>query len=78
MSNRYDFSELEEIIRLALKEQAIHPQGLNSSQIHGTLYPAGDPRNKDQRSNIEASLKAPASGSSKLMRTGIGSRRNWA
>ena len=45
MTNRHDFSELEGIIRLAMREQAVHPQGLNSSHTHGTLYPLGDPRN---------------------------------
>jgi len=46
MTDNDDFSELGEMIRLALREQAIHPQGLNSSQTHGTLYPVGDPRNE--------------------------------
>jgi hypothetical protein len=72
MSNRYDFSELEEMIRLGLREQAIHPQGLNSSQTHGTLYPVGDPRNDGTHPRQKPKLT-----SSKLMRTGIGSRRNW-
>ena len=48
MTDRNDVSELEEMIRLALREQSIHPQGLNSSQTHGTLYPVGDPRNDNQ------------------------------
>ncbi|GEM_PF-1735543 len=73
MKDRYDFSEIEEIMRLALREQAIHPQGLNSSQTHGTLYPVGDERNEEPLLNKESSLS-----SSMLMRTGIGSRRNWA
>ena len=77
MTDRYDFSELEEIIRLGLREQAIHPQGLNSSQTHGTLYPAGDPRNKEPRSHEASSLEEPASVSSKLMHIRAGSRRNW-
>ena len=47
MTDTYNFSELGEMIRLALREQSIHPQGLNSSQTHGTLYPVGDPRNDD-------------------------------
>jgi len=72
MTDTYSFSELGEMIRLALREQAIHPQGLNSSQTHGTLYPVYDKRNEKQISNKEPSLN-----SSKLMRTGIGSRRNW-
>ena len=71
MTDRYDFSELEEMIRLGFREQAIHPQGLNSSQTNGTLCPAGDQRNK------EPSLKDPVIGSSKLLRTGVGSRRHW-
>ena len=71
MTDRYDFIELEEIIRLGFREQAMHPRGLNSSQTNGTLYPAGDQRNK------EPSLKDPASVSSKLLRTGVGSRRHW-
>jgi hypothetical protein len=37
---------MTEIIRQSFREQAAHPEGLNSSQTHGTLYPAGDPRNK--------------------------------
>jgi len=45
MTDRNDLSELGEMIRLALREQSIHPQGLNSSQTHGTLYPVGDLRN---------------------------------
>ena len=68
MSDRYDFSELEEIIRLGLREQATHPRGLNSPQTHGTLYPVGDPRNK------QPSLNGPETGSSKLMRIRAGSR----
>jgi len=48
MTDTYNSSELGEMIRLALREQSIHPQGLNSSQTHGTLYPVGDPRNDDQ------------------------------
>jgi len=47
MTDRNDLSELGEMIRLALREQSIHPQGLNSSQTHGTLYPIGDLRNDD-------------------------------
>ena len=77
MTDLVDFSELEEIMRFALREQAIHPQGLNSSQTHGTLYPVGDSRNKVSPTDKEPSLKEPASGSSRLMRTGAGSRRNW-
>ena len=46
MTDNDDFSELGEMIRLAFRQQAIHPQGLNSSQTHGTLYPLGDPRNE--------------------------------
>ena len=72
MIDQYDLSELEEMILLGLREQAIHPQGLNSSQTHGTPFPAGDERNQEHLSNKEASLN-----SSRLMRTGIGSRRNW-
>jgi len=45
MSDHHDFSELDEMILLGFREQAIHPQGLNSSQTHGTLYPVGDLRN---------------------------------
>ena len=45
MSDYHDFSELDEMILLGFREQAIHPQGLNSSQTHGTLYPVGDLRN---------------------------------
>mgnify|MGYP001313858932 CR=1 FL=1 len=73
MTDRYDFSEIEDIIRLGLREQSIHPQGLNSSQTHRTLYPVGDERNEESLLN-----KEPLLSSSKLMRTGIGSRRNWA
>ena len=68
MSDRYDFSELEEIIRLGLREQVTHPRGLNSSQTHGTLYPVSDPRNK------QPSLNEPVTGSSKLMLIRAGSR----
>ena len=71
MADRYDFTELEEMIRLGFTEQAMHPQGLNSSQTNGTRYPTGDQRNK------EPSLKDPEIGSSKLLRTGVGSRRYW-
>ena len=45
MIDQHNLSELEEMILLSLREQAIHPQGLNSSQTHGTLYPVGDLRN---------------------------------
>jgi N-formylglutamate deformylase len=68
-----DFSELEEIIRLAFREQANHPQGLNSSHTHGTLYPAGDPRNNETLLQNEVQDN-PVSGTSKPMR--VGSRRN--
>jgi len=71
MTDTYNFSELGEMIRLALREQAIHPQGLNSSQTHGTLYPVGDPRNKESHPRTELKLT-----SSKLMRTRAGSRRD--
>ena len=77
MTDNDDFSELGEMIRLALREQAIHPQGLNSSQTHGTFYPVGDPRNEASPTDKEPSLNEPVSGSSRLMRTGAGSRRNW-
>ena len=73
MTDQHNLSELEEMILLGLREQAVHPDGLNSSQTHGTLYPVGDERNKEPLSNEEPSLN-----SSKFMRTGIGSRRNWA
>ena len=70
MIKRYDFSELDEIIRLAMREQANHSQGLNSSQTHGTLYPIGDPRNDDPPQQEQAALT-----SRKFMRTRAGSRR---
>jgi hypothetical protein len=70
MTKRYDFSELDEIIQLAMREQSTHPQGLNSSQTHGTLYPVGDPRNDDPPQQEQATLA-----SSKLMRIRAGSRR---
>tara|TARA_B110000211_G_scaffold212311_1_gene251880 strand:- start:361 stop:621 length:261 start_codon:yes stop_codon:yes gene_type:complete len=66
MTDLVGFSELEEIMRLALREQAIHPQGLNSSQIHGTLYPLGDARNKVSPTDKEPSLKEPAAGPADL------------
>jgi len=69
MTDHYDFSELDEMIKLGLREQAIHPQGLNSSQTHSTLYPAGDPRNKKPQTREES-----ASGSSKPLHTRAGSR----
>jgi hypothetical protein len=72
MIDQHNLSELEEMILLGLREQSIHPQGLNSSHTHGTRYPIGDPRNDEPLSTKEHSLN-----SSKLMRTGIGSRRNW-
>jgi len=59
MTDNDDFSELGEMIRLALREQALHPQGLNSSQTHGTLYPVGDPRNETSPTDKESSLKDP-------------------
>ena len=70
MTKRYDFSELNEIIKLGMREQSTHPQGLNSSQTHGTLYPVGDPRNDDPPQQGQATLT-----SSKLMRIRAGSRR---
>ena len=70
MTNTYNFSELGEMIRLALREQVIHPQGLNSSQTHGTLYPVADPRNDHPPQQEQATLA-----SSKLMRIRAGSRR---
>jgi hypothetical protein len=73
MTDQHDLGELTEMIRLGLREQAIHPQGLNSSHTHGTLYPVDDPRNDETHLRQEPKLT-----SSKLMRTGIGSRRNWA
>ena len=73
MTDHYDFSELEEMIRLGFREQAMHPQGLNSSQTHSTFYPAGDPRNKQSQTH-EKSPKAAASGSSKPLHTRAGSR----
>jgi N-formylglutamate amidohydrolase len=72
--DQIDFSELEEIIRLAFREQANHPQGLNSSHTHGTLYPAGDPRNNDTFLKDEVQAD-PVIGTSKPLR--VGSRRNW-
>ena len=69
MTDTYNFSELGEMIRLALREQAIHPQGLNSSQTHGTLYPVGDPRNDEQ-----LQLEKPKLNSHRLMRPRAGWR----
>ena len=77
MTGSYDVSELDEMIRLGFREQAMHPKGLNSSQTHGTLYPAGDPKNKEPRSYEASSLDGPARVSSKLMHIRGGSRRNW-
>ena len=71
MTDRIDFSEFEEMARLGFREQALHPQGLNSSQTHGTLYPVGDPRNDKTPPPEQPTLT-----SSKLMRTGANSRRN--
>ena len=73
MTDHYDFSELDEMIRLGFREQAMHPQGLNSSHTHSTLYPAGDPRNKQPHTHKE-SPKVAASGSSKPLHTRSGSR----
>ena len=69
MTDHYDFRELDEMIKLGLREQAIHPQGLNSSQNHSTLYPASDPRKKQPQTREES-----ASGSSKPLHTRAGSR----
>jgi len=69
MTDSYEFSELGEMIRLALREQAIHPQGLNSSQTHGTLYPVGDPRNDKTPQQEQPKLH-----SHKLMRPRAGWR----
>ena len=69
MTNRHNFSELEEIIRLAMQEQAIHPQGLNSSHTRGTLYPLGDPRNDGSPPQEQPKLN-----SHKLMRPRAGWR----
>jgi len=69
MTDRYDFSELGEMIRLALREQATHSQGLNSSQTHGALYPVGDPRNDDQ-----LQPEKPKLNSDRLMRPRAGWR----
>ena len=73
MTDHYSFSELEEMIRLGFREQAMQPQGLNSSQTHSTFYPAGDPRNKQPQTH-EESPKVAASGSSKPLHTRAGSR----
>ena len=72
MTDLHDLSELMEIMRLGLREQSIHLEGLNSSQTHGTLYPVGDPRNDKTPQPGQPTLT-----SSKLMRTGTNSRRNW-
>ena len=63
MTDTYNFSQLGEMIRLALREQAIHPKGLNSSQTHGTLHPLGDPRNDGSPAQEQPKLN-----SHKLMR----------
>ena len=57
MTDQHNLSELEEMILLGLREQAVHPQGLNSSHTHGTRYPIGDERNKEPLSNKESSLR---------------------
>ena len=75
MTDHYDLSELDEMIKLGFREQAMHPQGLNSSQTNGTLYPVGDPKNKEPYS-LEESSTVPASGSSKPLHTRAGSRKN--
>ena len=41
MIDQHNLSELEEMILLGFREQAIHPQGLNSSHTHGMRFPAG-------------------------------------
>ena len=69
MIDQHNLSELEEIIRLALREQSIQPQGLNSSQTHGTLYPVGDPRNDKQ-----LQLEKPKLNSHRLIRPRAGWR----
>ena len=63
MIDQHNLSELEEMILLGLREQAFHPQGLNSSHTHGTRYPKGDLRN-DGRPPQEK----PKLNSHKLMR----------
>ena len=64
MIDQHNLSELEEMILLGLREQAIHPQGLNSSHTHGTLYPVGDSRNIKAPDSTHSTLT-----SHKLMRT---------
>jgi len=56
MIDQHNLSELEEIILLGLREQAIHPQGLNSSQTHGMLYPVGDERNDEPLHKIRHTI----------------------
>lgn len=69
MIDQHNLSELEEMILLGLREQAIHPQGLNSSQTHDALYPVGDPRNDEQ-----LQLEKPKLNSHRLMRPRAGWR----
>ena len=69
MTDQHDLSELTEMIQLGLREQAIHPQGLNSSHTHGARYPVGDPRN-----DLPLQPKKPKPHSHKLMRPRAGWR----
>jgi hypothetical protein len=69
MIDQHNLSELEEMILLGLREQAFHPQGLNSSHTHGTRYPIGDPRNDEQ-----LQLEKPKLNSHRLMRPRAGWR----
>ena len=68
MIDQYNLSELEEMILIGFREQAIHSQGLNSSQTHGTLYPVGDLRNDGRPPEEQPKLN-----SHKLM----GPRAEW-
>jgi len=72
MIDQHNLSELEEMILLGLREQAVHPQGLNSSHTHGTRYPIGDPRNDEPPHPEKTKII-----SSNLMPKGLGSKHNW-
>ena len=85
MKEKHDMSEIDEIIKQALREQSTHPQGLNSSITHGSLYPVTTQKDGDKdlaaesdQNKTESSQEQsgePISGSSKPLRMGI--RRNW-
>ena len=85
MTEKYDMSQIDEIIKQGLREQSMSKDGSNSSTTHGSLYPVQTPidgetdlaemSDQNKTEDLVEPQEEPISGSSRPLR--MVTRRSW-